>query len=124
MIVPAQPPRYDWRELQRWNISADRLPPGSVISFRQPTVWERYRWWMVGALVIFAAQAAMIASLILQRARRRRAEAELSQSQQLMELATNAGGLGLWSRDLAKARFGLIRRFGICLGLVKMNRST
>ena len=102
MIVPAQAPRYDWRELQRWNISADRLPPGSVISFRQPTVWERYRWWMVGALVIFAAQAAMIASLMLQRARRRRAEAELSESQQLMELATNAGELGLWSRDLEK----------------------
>ena len=102
MIVPAQAPRYDWRELQRWNISADRLPPGSVISFRQPTVWERYRWWMVGALVIFAAQAVMIASLMLQRARRRRAEAELSQSQQLMELATNAGGLGLWSRDLER----------------------
>ena len=50
MIVPAQGPRYDWRELQRWNISADRLPPGSEISFRQPTVWERYRWWIVGAL--------------------------------------------------------------------------
>ena len=43
----------------------------------------------------------MIASLMLQRARRRRTEAELSESQQLMELA-NAGGLGLWSRDLEK----------------------
>ena len=42
MIVPPQGPRYDWRELQRWNISADRLPPDSVILFRQPTVWDRY----------------------------------------------------------------------------------
>ena len=56
MIVPAQGPRYDWRELQRWNISADRLPPGSEILFRQPTVWERYRWWIAGALFIFACK--------------------------------------------------------------------
>ena len=106
-IVPAQGPRYDWRELQRWNISANRLPPGSLILFRQPTVWDRYGWWIVGALVVFAAQAAMIASLMLQRVRRRRAEAELSESQQLMELATNAGELGLWSRDLAKGEVWL-----------------
>ena len=76
MIVPAQGPRYDWRELQRWNISADRLPPGSEISFRQPTVWERYRWWIAGALFILALQAAMIAGLLLQRTRRHRAENE------------------------------------------------
>ena len=123
MIVPAQRPRYDWRELQRWNISAERLPPGSVISFRQPTVWERYRWWMVGALVIFAAQAAMIASLMLQRARRRRAEAELSESQQLMELATTLAGWGCGRVISRKARFGLIRLCGLYLVLVKMNPS-
>ena len=82
MIVPAQAPRYDWRELQRWNISADRLPPGSEISFRQPTVWERYRWWIVGALVVFAAQAAMIGGLLLQRTRRHRAEAELQRNRE------------------------------------------
>src|SRR4030095_1059087 len=28
-IIEAQKPRYDWRELQRWNIPEDPLPPGS-----------------------------------------------------------------------------------------------
>ena len=37
-------PKYDWRQLQRWNISESRLPPGSEILFREPTVWERYSW--------------------------------------------------------------------------------
>ena len=31
-------PKYDWRQLQRWNISESRLPPGSEILFREPTV--------------------------------------------------------------------------------------
>src|SRR5215467_10960675 len=42
--VPLGAPTYDWRELQRWNISEDRLPVGSLVQFREPTVWERYRW--------------------------------------------------------------------------------
>src|SRR4051812_22517939 len=35
-------PQYDWRELQRWNISEDRLPAGSIIRFREPGVWQQY----------------------------------------------------------------------------------
>ena len=31
---------YDWRELRRWGIAESRLPPGSVVLFRPPTVWE------------------------------------------------------------------------------------
>src|SRR5205085_4648028 len=37
------PPVFDWRLMQRWAISESRLPPGSVIEFREPTAWERYR---------------------------------------------------------------------------------
>jgi hypothetical protein len=29
-------PKYDWRELQRWNISESRLPAGSEVYFRIP----------------------------------------------------------------------------------------
>ena len=43
-------PKYDWRLLQRWNISESRLPPGSEILFREPTAWQRYSWQI--ALVI------------------------------------------------------------------------
>ena len=101
MIIPAQGPRYDWRELQRWNISADRLPPGSEILFRQPTVWERYRWWIVGALVILAAQAAMIGGLLLQRRRRRRAEAELQRNREELAHVTRVSTVGELTTSVA-----------------------
>ena len=94
------PPVYDWRELRRWGISESRLPPGSIVQFRQPTVWDQYRWYIIAALIIIAVQAALIVGLLLQRARRRRAEAELRESQEFMELSTSAGELGLWVRDL------------------------
>jgi signal transduction histidine kinase len=101
MIVPAQRPRYDWRELQRWNISADRLPPGSVILFRQPTVWERYRWWIAGALFILALQAAMIAGLLLQRTRRHRAEAALQRNREELAHVARVSTVGELTTSVA-----------------------
>jgi PAS domain S-box-containing protein len=93
-------PMLDWRALKRWGISESRLPPNSIVRFRQASVWEQYRWYIIGAILIIYYQSAMIVDLLLQRRRRRQVERELRESQQLMELATNAGELGLWSRDL------------------------
>ena len=36
-------PTYDARELRRWKIDEGRLPPASVVLFREPTVWQRYQ---------------------------------------------------------------------------------
>ncbi len=65
---------FDWRELQRWGISEQNLPAGSIIRFREPTFWERYKWYVLGALALTIAQALLIAILLFQRSRRARAE--------------------------------------------------
>src|SRR5262249_16770476 len=75
-------PMVDWRALKRWGISESRLPPNSIVLFRPPSLWEEYRWTILGALLIFALQAAMIAGLLLQRMRRRRAELELQRNRE------------------------------------------
>ena len=90
-------PLYDWRELRRWKISEDRLPPGSAITHRVATTWQRYRWWVVGGLALTFLQGATIVGLVVQRRRRRRMQEALAESRELMELATRAGDLGLWS---------------------------
>ena len=79
------PPRYDWRELRRWNISERLLPPGSTIDFREPTMFERYRWQilLVGAIVL--VQAALISVMLHER--RRRQFAEMQSRQRMNELA-------------------------------------
>jgi two-component system, LuxR family, sensor kinase FixL len=98
--VEASAPVYDWRELRRWGISEARLPPGSIVRFRESTFWQQYHWYVAGALAIIAIEAVLIAGLLLQRSQRRRAESELRESQEFMELSTSAGELGLWMRDL------------------------
>ena len=69
-------PVYDWRELQRWNISEARLPLGSVVQFREPSIWARYRWLLTGILMALLLQSAMISWLLVERYGRRKAELE------------------------------------------------
>ena len=73
-------PIVDWRELQRWKIPTSRLPPGTEIRFRELTTWERYRPYIIVAVVAFAAQAILIGALLVQREQRKHADAALRSS--------------------------------------------
>ncbi len=95
-------PLVDWRQVRRWGIDEKLLPAGTVVRFKLPSIWERDRWYIIGALTIIALQALLIVGLLLHRARRRQAEAALRESQEFMELSTSAGELGLWGRDLER----------------------
>lgn len=99
-VITQGVPIFDWRALKRWGISENRLPQNSIVRFRPLSTWEQYRWYIIGALVVFLLQAALIAGLVLSRSRRHNAETELRQNQELMDMAAGAGGLGLWARDL------------------------
>jgi signal transduction histidine kinase len=79
------PPKYDWRELQRWEISESRLPSGSEILFREPTLWDRYRWQVQLIAALILIQAGFIGGLLHERHRRQLAEIE--SRQRLAELA-------------------------------------
>ena len=65
---------FDARQLQRWNISEGGLPSRSIVAFRQPKFFDRYRGYVFGGLLVIAAQLMLIAGLLVQRAMRRRAE--------------------------------------------------
>ena len=78
-------PKYDWRQLQRWNISESRLPPGSEILFREPTVWQRYSWQIALITAVILLQTGLIMALL--NAHRRRRLAEVQSRQRMKELA-------------------------------------
>ncbi|PYK13776.1 MAG: ATPase, partial [Verrucomicrobia bacterium] len=59
-IVGPLSPRYDWRELKRWKIKEERLPPGSVVLFREPTVWDNYGGWIIAGVSFCFVQAVLI----------------------------------------------------------------
>ena len=72
-------PLFDWRQLRRWNLDERRLPPGSRVLYRQPSLWEQYRWHIAVTLIVVAAQASLIVGLLIERQRRRRAQAGLAE---------------------------------------------
>ena len=72
-------PQYDWRELQHWKINQHRLPAGSIIRFREPAVWEQYRWQIALICAVILLQGALIFGLLYERRRRLRAEVQARQ---------------------------------------------
>ena len=78
-------PKYDWRLLQRWNISESRLPPGSEVLFREQTVWKRYSWQIASIVAVLLIQAGLI--MVLLREHHRRQFAEVQARQRMAELA-------------------------------------
>jgi len=78
-------PTVDWRALQRWEIKPGRLPADCVVLYRPHSLWESYRSLILLTVAILVAQALTIAGLLVQRHRRRRAEAEIQR--QRTELA-------------------------------------
>jgi PAS domain-containing protein len=90
--IPVQPSAaavatLDWRQLQRWNISESRLPPGAIVLFRPPSLWTEYRFYVIGAVAIVALQGLMIGGLLLQRSSRRRAEEERRTNEQALRFS-------------------------------------
>jgi PAS domain S-box-containing protein len=89
----------DWRALQRWHIPESALPPGTVVEYRQLTFWQRDRKYIVIAVVLIVAQALLIAGLLLQRARKRKAEAVLRESEERFRVMADTTPTLVWMCD-------------------------
>jgi C4-dicarboxylate-specific signal transduction histidine kinase len=78
-------PTFDSRELQRWGIAEATLPPGSIVQFRRPTLWEEYRWQLLLGIAVTLLQTSLITGLLIERHRRHTVQAE--SHRRLVELA-------------------------------------
>ncbi|MEJ8845823.1 sensor histidine kinase [Variovorax rhizosphaerae] len=72
--APAAVTMVDWRAISRYALNEQALPPSTLVEFREPSFWARYRWQIAVAIALTALQAAIISALLVQRARARRAE--------------------------------------------------
>ena len=95
-------PEFDWRELQRWGVRQADLPPDSTISFREPTLWEQYRWYILAVAGFAGLQGILIVGLLLNRLRLRRAHDRLRTSEEEMSLAAIAAKLRFWVWDIPR----------------------
>jgi PAS domain S-box-containing protein len=72
---------FDWRQLKRWSISENRLPPGSIVKFKELTTWDRYKGQIIGALILILFQTLIIFYLLYQRRIRLRAQEQVLQAE-------------------------------------------
>jgi len=95
-------PMFDWRQLQRWNISETRLPPGSTVRFKELSFWQRYKLQITGVISLLLLQTAFIAVLLVERRRRRMANEALDRLNAELETRIDArtAALNAKSREL------------------------
>jgi len=82
----------DWRQLQRWGLSEKRLPQGTEVLFREPTLWQRRE--VLVTLAVIVAESLLIGLLLVERRRRRRAQSAVREQadfeQTMAALTTDA----------------------------------
>jgi len=69
----------DWRQIQRWGIDEKAIPRDAVVHFREPTFLQEYRTTAIATLALVLLEATLIAGLLLERRRARRAEQQSRQ---------------------------------------------
>ena len=91
--------QVDWQALQRWHIPESALPPGSVILYRKPTLWQRERNFVIAAIAVIAVLCSLILALLWQRARKRKAEAVLRESEKRFRVMADTTPSLIWMCD-------------------------
>jgi PAS domain S-box-containing protein len=94
---------FDWHALKRWGLKESDLPPGSNVLNWQPTVWEAYQWYIIGAISLMVGETLLIFGLVWQRARRKEAETQLAmtletvrESERRFRLVANTAPVMIW----------------------------
>ena len=65
--------------------------------FHEASVWESYKWYMIGGVVLILAETLLIFGLVWQRARAKRAETQLRESEGRFRLVANTAPVMIWT---------------------------
>ena len=96
---------FNWRQLRRWGISEDRLPPGSIVRFKELTTWEQYKGRIIIVVAIIIFQTLLLASLLVERGRNRRNAHRLARSEERFAKAFKANPQPMSVSTLAEGRY-------------------
>ena len=100
--------QVDSRQLRRWGISESRVPQGTRVLFKEPSVWDRYKVYILAAAAVLVAQSFLIAGLLLQRRMRRQAEDHVRRDEEALrgsyERIRDLGARLLQAQDSERSR--------------------
>lgn len=85
----------DWRQVERFGLETRVIPPDAEVLFRRPPLWETYRTEALAAVGVITVQGGLLAGLLVQRRRRRVAEARVAESEARFRLLVAAAFDGI-----------------------------
>ncbi|MGD8970784.1 MAG: ATP-binding protein [Desulfobacterales bacterium] len=91
---------YDWKALQRWKISENKVPAGAVILNRPPDLLAQYKWHFLAVAILIIALSSL--SFLLSKAltRSKRAEVALSLSENNLKSIQEVARIGGFIFDI------------------------
>ncbi|HLQ90733.1 MAG TPA: ATP-binding protein [Xanthobacteraceae bacterium] len=98
-INPGQTHQVDFRAMQRWGLREGDLSPETVVLFKEPTVWNQHRGFVLIVLLVLALYTAVTFAVLIQMRRRQRAERLLKESEERMAFTAASANVGLWQFD-------------------------
>lgn len=124
VVNPDQQFRVDVRAMQHWGLSQSRLPPGTIVEFKEPTVWNQHRELVLATLAVFLLQSMFVAALLIHRRRRYQAERALRESEERMRFTATAVKIALWRVDRATDELWASDQARAMFGIAPKNRVT
>jgi len=96
--------QFDYEQLRRWQIDLSRLPPGSLVVNRPPSLYAQHAAmiWIVAAFL--GLQSVAISVLLFNIRQRHKAEARLRASEDSLEKAQSVAHIGSWDHNLLTGR--------------------
>jgi PAS domain S-box-containing protein len=91
--------QVDWRQLRKWKIAETALPAGSLVLYREATLWELHKGLVIAAVLGIAIQAVWIIALLWQRKRAKKALATLSESEERFQRMADTAPALIWMSD-------------------------
>jgi signal transduction histidine kinase len=92
---------YDWRELKRWGISEKVLPPGSIVKFKPPSIWEDHRGIVLGGIFFVIIETLLVIGLFVNLHKRKQAEKEARHRRDELAHVTRVATMGELTSSLA-----------------------
>ncbi len=114
---------FDWRQLKRWKISEASLPVGSIVTNRRPTVWEAFKWYILGAVFLFLLETFLLLALLWHRAKKKAFHESLLTQMAFEKLLSD---LSTTFINLPEERVGptIEKNLGRIAALLKLDRIT
>jgi len=92
---------FDWRELQRWGIDERWLPENSKIEFQEFSVWNVYKWQIMGGFFVVILQGFLIVGLLVNRSMRRKAQEQLLAEREFRGKTEKMASIGMLAAGIA-----------------------